>query len=275
MTEKISIITDEISQDLGECEAFLEEHDLHAVELRCIGGERVPALGERDRGRLREWSRRGDPYLVAISPGLFKCHVDDTAEIERHLLEVLPASLDLLFELGGENLISFTFEGGNRQGLPAQALDALSVAAEQCSEAGVPLLLENEPGFLASTAAEMAALIRAVGHPGLFVNWDPCNSNQFTGAELFASTERVVPYLRNVHVKNGVLAPGERFARCGPLSEGEIDWPGHLAHLFDTGYEGFLCLETHFLPRRESSEVILAELRGMLASIGSTWPEEA
>ena len=36
MTEKISIITDEISQGLAECEEFLAGHDLHAELARKI-----------------------------------------------------------------------------------------------------------------------------------------------------------------------------------------------------------------------------------------------
>ena len=68
MNERISIVTDEISMDLRECEVFLEKHDLHAVELRCVGGERVPAISASDRARLRKWAWAGDPRIVAVSP---------------------------------------------------------------------------------------------------------------------------------------------------------------------------------------------------------------
>ena len=276
MTEKISIITDEISPELAECEEFLAEHDLHAIELRCIGGERVPELRAGDRERLVEWSRRGDPLLVAISPGLFKCDVDDRAETERHLEEGLPRTLDLALELGVENLISFTLDAGGRETsvLPAGALEAFHAAAEACTEAGIALLFENEPGYLATTAAETMRLIEAVGHPNLFVNWDPTNGNEFSVEELAAATRTIVPRLRNVHVKNGVLGADELFARCGPLRAGEIDWTAHLAQLQRTGYDGYFALETHFLPCREGSTQVLGELREMLAAVGYEWMNE-
>ena len=73
--------------------------------------------------------------------------------------------------------------------------------------------------------------------------------------------------VRHVHVKNGVLGPGERFARCGPLADGDIDWPAHLGHLIDLGYDGYLGIETHYEPCLDGSAVVLKELREMLAVI--------
>jgi len=38
------------------------------------------------------------------------------------------------------------------------------------------VLIETEEGFWADTGARSAALLRAVGHPALALNWDPANS---------------------------------------------------------------------------------------------------
>ena len=46
MEEKISIVTDEVSQDLAICRRFLDDHDLDAIELRGVGGRRVPDLSQ-------------------------------------------------------------------------------------------------------------------------------------------------------------------------------------------------------------------------------------
>ncbi len=268
MNEPISIITDEISQDLRECEAFLVEHELHAVELRCISDRRLPELDASDRERLAEWALRGDPVITAISPGLFKCKLSERQGIERDLKEVLPRALDLAHALGAENLIAFTFEAEGHTDFPAHALDALAAAARACAEAGIPLLLENEPGYLASTAARTVELIREVDHPNLCVNWDPTNGNEFATDRLAAAVEVIAPWLRNVHVKNGNLRPGELFAQCCRLRDGEIDWPAHLAQLMAIRYDGYFAIETHFLPSKAGSREILGELREMLAAIG-------
>ncbi len=274
MVERISIVTDEISQDLGECERFLVEHDLHAVELRSISGRRVPDVAKADLERLLSWARAGDPFVVAVSPGLFKCRADDRAEIERHLSEVLPRALDLAVGLDAENLITFGFAAQGGADPPAYALEALSRAAESCAQAALPLLVENEPEHLAWSAASTAALITRAGHPNLFVNWDPTNGNEFRVEQLQAALAELTPYLRNVHVKNGRLLPGEKYARCCALAAGAIDWRAHLAQLLEVGYDGYFAVETHYEPVEAGSRTVLAELRALLQQVGYVWPEE-
>lgn len=274
MPDRISIVTDEISQDLIECRAFLDAHDLHAVELRCIGGRRVPDIEAADLETLRGWARSGDPGILAVSPGLFKCDRDDAAAVRRHLRELLPRSVELARELDAPYLIAFSFENAAGRPVDAAVADALGGAADACAAAGLALLVENEPGFVASTPEEILALMRAADHPNVFVNWDPLNSNLFDPDDLHTGLTRIFPHVRHVHVKNGVLAPGERFARCGPLREGAIDWPAHLESLAWLGYPGFLGVETHFEPVRENSAHVLRELREMLDEVGFEWSLE-
>jgi sugar phosphate isomerase/epimerase len=267
MRSRISIVTDEISQDLGECRAFLDEHELDAIELRCVGGRRVPDLEAEDLETLIGWARDGAPRVLGVSPGLFKCDVDDRAETRRHLEDVLPRSIDLAKALDAAFLVTFAFEDPRRTPDRSAAVDALASAAEACAAAGLPLLVENEPGFLAASAAEIGALLEDVGHANLHVNWDPLNGNEFETAALDAGLRAIFPRVRHVHVKNGRLPPGRLLAACGPLREGAIDWPAHLARLTELGYGGHLGVETHFEPLPESSVVVLGELREMLAAL--------
>lgn len=266
MAEQISIVTDEISRDLAEVRSFLDEHGLDAVELRSIGDGRVPDLSAADRATLRAWASAADPRILTVSPGIFKGGHRDRRATDRDLLDVLPRAIDLATELGARYLVSFTFETLGEP-LDPHALEALRAATARCAEAGLPLLVENEPGFGAQTGADLARLVGEVGSDDLFVNWDPLNSNELDEAGLIAGLDRVFPRVRHVHVKNGVLGPGERFARCGPLAEGDIDWPAHLRRLFALGYDGYLGVETHFEPCREGSAIVLGELREMLARI--------
>lgn len=262
--KKISIVTDEISQDLEECRTFLDDHDLHAVELRCIGNRRVPDVSDTDRRTLKAWARNRDPIILAVSPGLFKCRLEDRDEIRRHLEEVLPRSIDLAADLEARFLVTFAFE--NPDALPADsvAVDALQAAAEACARAGLPLLLENEPGFLACSGGEIRDLLETVGHPNLHVNWDPLNSNELDEARLSKGLEAIHDRVRHVHVKNGRLRPGRLLAECCSLRDGEIDWVAHLRRLKALGYDGYLGVETHYLPFKENSVVVLAQLREML-----------
>lgn len=261
--ERISIVTDEISQDLGEVRAFLDEHRVGAVELRCVGGQRVPDLAPDDLATLRAWAGEGNPEVLAVSPGTFKCTADDDAEVARQLAETFPRSIELAMDLGATFMVTFGFD--NPEGAPPgeNALDALRSAADLCAAAGLPLLVENEPGFLAGSATEIERLLAEADHANLFVNWDPLNGNRFSTPELTADLVLLFPRIRHVHVKNGVLGEGERFAKCCPLRGGEIDWRSHLRVLRDLDYDGHLGVETHFEPFREGSVVVLSELREM------------
>ena len=268
MPEPISIVTDEISQDLGVCREFLDTHDLHAVELRCVGGQRVPDLAPADRAELVRWARHGDPQVLSVSPGLFKCDRDDRETARHHLDDVLPRSLDLARDLGARFLVAFTFENPTGRPLDEAATGMFRAAVDQCRAAGLGLLIENEPGYLASTPDQILALVHAVDRPDLAVNWDPLNSNVFETEALNVGLERIFPHVRHVHVKNGQLAPGELLARCCPLRDGAIDWAAHLAKLRALGYEGHLGVETHFEPYAENSVIVLGELRALARAAG-------
>jgi sugar phosphate isomerase/epimerase len=209
-----------------------------------------------------------DPAILGVSPGTFKCDVDDRDETERHLREVFPRTIDLALELGAAFLVTFSFENPNGRPAGAGPLSALWSAAQSCAAAGLPLLLENEPGFLAGTGAETRALLDAVGHENLHANWDPLNGNEHDEPSLSAALRDLFPHVGHVHVKNGRLAPGERFARCGPLADGDIDWRAHLRLLRSLGYDGWLGVETHYEPFREGSEVVLKELRELCEEVG-------
>jgi sugar phosphate isomerase/epimerase len=269
VSERIGIVTDEISQDLSACREFLEEHGLRMVELRGVGGRRVPDLTSGDLATLRSWVAGGEIEVLGVSPGIFKCDVGDRESARRHQEEVLPRSLDLARDLGARFVVAFPFE--NLLGLPPgrEPFDRLAAAAEACAVAGLPLLVENEPGFLASTGAEIAALLEAVGHENLLVNWDPANASDLGRVALGDGLRKIFARVRHVHVKNGRVRPGERFPAYGPLAAGDIDWPAHLALLDELGYAGRFGVETHFEPLRESSAAVVKELRSMLAELES------
>ena len=108
-----------------------------------------------------------------------------------------------------------------------------------------------------------------MAHPGCGVNWDPCNSNEYRPDQLGLAVDTLASTTRHVHVKNGLLAPGERFPRYGRLGDGDIDWLGHLRHLRAAGYSGHLGIETHFEPLLEGSAAVVAELRALLSILES------
>ena len=57
------------------------------------------------------------------------------------------------------------------------------------------------------------------------------NGNEFDAPRLEAGLRALFARVRHVHVKNGNLRPGRLLADCCALSEGAINWRGHLALL--------------------------------------------
>jgi sugar phosphate isomerase/epimerase len=265
----LSIVTDEISQDLDECGVFLARHALDSIEVRCVAGARVPDLTDADRGRIAWWVRDEGIEVVCVSPGTFKGDVADKSRLERERDDVLPRAIELAVEWNAPFVVTFGFENPSGAAAPPHAIDALRAAADRCADAGRTLLIENEPGFLAGTAAETRALVDAVAHPDCAVNWDPCNGNEYEPAQLGAAVEALGATVRHVHVKNGRLTAGQRFPRYGSLADGDIDWLGHLRQLRAAGYSGHLGIETHFEPLIEGSATLVSELRAMLSILES------
>ncbi len=109
----------------------------------------------------------------------------------------------------------------------ATAMDTLLPRAETL---GVDILVESD-----LPPADLAALMRRIGHPRLGINYDTGNSTWF-GFDPDDELPQLMPYLRNVHIKDCTRAD-----YSVPLGEGETDFVRIFRHLGDAGYDrGFV-----------------------------------
>jgi len=135
-------------------------------------------------------------------------------------------------------------------------------AAERVSADGLRLAIENEDGFWPDTGVRTAAVVRAIGHPALGVNWDPGNAF-FAGEEPYPVGYAAVRGLvQHVHFKD---AHRDLLGQPQCVIEGQIDWDGQIRALFDDGYAGYISIETHVRPKVAAAHVELERLRGMIA----------
>jgi sugar phosphate isomerase/epimerase len=282
----IALVTDELSADPQTALELATEWGIRHVELRGYFTDRVPLLSAYQRQRLRRLVAAHGVTVTAISPGLFKIPypaetppysnlgwmdhsfhqqwADSRAALDHHLRELLPASIDFALEFGAGFIVAFSFHraGGPGGSAPRPVVEALAAAAEKVHAAGLTLLIETEEGFWADTGARSAALVRAVGHPALAINWDPANS--------FCEGDRPYPdgyshvrtMVRNVHFKDA-----RRFAdgRCAFVADGEVDWQGQIRALIADGYRGCITLEPHLEPMLPAMRKALERLRALIA----------
>jgi len=278
---KISIVTDEISADLETAIELGTEWGVRDFELRGFYTDRVPNLSVYQKERLGEVLATFDARIIAISPGLFKIPYplgprQDASlawldhglfgnwrglqdQVKYHQQELLPASLEFAKSLGANLIVIFSFHRGGRPAGPPpdEILEIFQDAAGQAAAAGLGLAIEVEDEFWADTGQRTAALMEAIDHPALGVNWDPGNAFMAGDTPYPDGYEAIRNWVRHVHFKDAeVDSHGVRRYAV----HGQIDWAGQIQALAMDGYEGYISIETHMRPKvkvaREELELV-------------------
>jgi sugar phosphate isomerase/epimerase len=264
----VGVVTDEVSNDLAEALDLGAAWGITRFELREGAERRFPFFRPDEVRRVEDAIRRGG-RVTAVSPGLFKGAADDEARLRAELEDTLPRSLELAVRFACPVLIVFGF--ARYEGEPAEnrrrARRALARAADAAAAAGLVVAIENEPDFWVDRPRETAALLAEVGHPALRANWDPANL-QWGGCTPSHDDFAVLrPFVANVHVKD--YAPSNPARPWPPVGQGEMAWPEMLRWIAAETDLAHVTLETHCLPKVESSRQSLEALRSM---VGGQWP---
>jgi sugar phosphate isomerase/epimerase len=259
----IGVVTDEVSRDLAEALDVSAGWGLTRFELREGADARFPFFRPDEVTRVDEAVRAGN-RITAVSPGLFKGAADDAARLRRELDEVLPRTLDLAARFACPVLIVFGFEryAGEPAANRLRVQQALALAADAAAQAGLVVAVENEPNFWVDRPRETAALLGEVGHPALKANWDPANLQWGGFLPLHEDFLDLRPYIANLHVKD--YAPSHPERPWPPVGQGEMAWPEMLRWVAEETDLAHVTLETHCLPRIESSRQSLEALRAWI-----------
>ncbi|MBO9609545.1 MAG: sugar phosphate isomerase/epimerase [Paenibacillaceae bacterium] len=260
MLERLGIITDEVSPVLDDALTWIRERNLHHVEIRMVDGRNVIALTDDEAREVRRRVEAHGLYVAAIASPVFKCPLDpnravaggDTfgqsadEDVARHF-ELLERAIEIARLLGTTRIRIFSFWREEQpEQYEAEIAAHLKRAADIAQERGCLLLLENEPSCNGGHAAEVGRLAERVDSAALRVLWDPGNE-AYTGRTAFPDGyEAVKRVLAHVHLKDAIHGPDG--AKCVPIGEGTVDFPGQLAALERNGYDGLYSIETHYVP---------------------------
>jgi sugar phosphate isomerase/epimerase len=284
----ISLVTDELSGDPETAIEMAVSWGIRDFELRGYYTDRVPRLSNYQKQQLRHILEDYDARIVALSPGLFKMAYPPKAayrwsfgcldmpsyeswseahrQVQFHVQEILPATLEYARELGARVVVIFAFSrGGAVPGEPPEEVyQALRLAAERAEAAGVVLAVETEDGYWADTGQRTAAMINKINHPALRVNWDPGNS--------FCAGETPYPngynslrgMVHHVHFKDARrLVNGT----ADFVLDGQIDWKGQIEALRQDGYNGYVSIETHLRPKIAAARAYFERLKQLLEPV--------
>lgn len=237
----ISGFADEISSDLREQCALLNELRITHLEFRAAWGTNVADL---DIARLTAARRILDEHQIAassIGSPIGKMAVDgDFAEHVQRFDRCLAAA-DIL---GAPYVRVFSFyppPGGRPADVREQVLSRMAALVARAEGRGVVLLHENEKGIYGDTPARCADLLASIDSAVLRAAWDPANFVQCGVRPFDEGLALLRPWISYVHVKDARAVDGS----VVPAGLGDGDLRRTLHALAADGFDGFFSLEPH------------------------------
>lgn len=254
---KLSVITDEISQDLEHAVQVMQEYQVRGAELRGLWNVNIADIDDATARRAKKLLDANGIRVTSIASPFYKCDLFEEGTEARgpmHLatprdlseqMDMLFRCIDLahFFETPIIRVFSFWKRGDLTPEIEQRIIDAFAEPVKLAEQNEVVLALENEHSCYIGTGVEAARVVQAVGSPHLRVCWDPGNALCAGETPYPDGYEAVRQMVVHVHVKDGVLEDGKvRFVVVG---EGIIDYAGQFESLRHDGYTGWVSLETH------------------------------
>jgi sugar phosphate isomerase/epimerase len=269
---RLSIISDEVSQDPAVVARFVRDFGLPGFELRSMFGRAFKDLTAADVAAVRTLAKAEGWRIHGCATPVFKCRLDDGAAVREHR-ELFRRSLEVARTLDCRLLRVFTFLRGPEalsKDLLARICEHLSGLADLAAKSEARIGIENESSCRIGSGAELAELAEAFHHPAAGWIWDPCNVLYVPGMSgpATACYPRFSAGVVHIHVKDAVRTPGaETLAKATPVGDGEVGWATHLAEIRASGYTGLFSLETHWR-RKELDQTLLHLPAGEAFSAG-------
>lgn len=126
-------------------------------------------------------------------------------------------------------------EGIHRADATAAVAAALSQLGDEAKEAGVAICLETHDAW--THPDDVAALMEQVAHPAIAVNWDFLHPTRISGVAVRAGFERLLPWIRHVHVHDALFSEPLVFR---PFGEGDLDMRTAFQCLIESNYTGWV-----------------------------------
>lgn len=244
---KLSLITDEATQDFFEAVAFAKAHGLDGVELRSVGELPIDSIAP---DTLVQWRQTLDEFGLSVSclaGSFYKCDADDPIRrgMEMDKLERLCDAADVL---GCDFIRGFCFFRPESGAYPIQELARFFKEPEALlRKRNKRMLLEADPTVNTSNHKTLAELLSLLDKDVFGAVYDPGNDlyDPFGEIPYPEGYEAIFPHLCHIHVKDAVF-DGAGVLTCVRPGRGLVGWPLILSRLIDDGYKGWLTLEPHY-----------------------------
>ncbi len=187
----------------------IDARHAHGVETTASAGERAAAV------------RMAKEAGITIAAIASSCRYADPTEVAA-MIPNTRAALDLASDVGAPRLR--VFGGGFPEAMSRQqAIDglvaALSEVADHAQKRNVVICVETHDSWC--EPAHLAAVMQAVNHPFVAVNWDIMHPVRVAGATMDQAFEALRPWIRHVHFHDGVTEGDKLYMRA--IGTGKID----------------------------------------------------
>ncbi|MBT9775639.1 TIM barrel protein [Clostridium sp. MCC353] len=248
----LSTVTDEVLPDrsAGAFPRIFETAGKEGVtnfEIRMVEAKRFPLSEAQAWNRMKYFAGQYGITFSAVSPGLYKPGLyNDLMPLHRDYL--LSMSMDLADRIGVKTIIVFGVERDprDREDDFYRVAGLMRETAEKAAANGFTVQLENLPGTWADTSDNCLRLLQEVDHPAFGCIWDTGNFYEAEQTHFRAGYEKLKPYIRNVHLKDGRIIGGRMHWQH--LGTGVTDIKGQIEALKTDGYAGTLTLEAKCEP---------------------------
>jgi len=260
---KLSVITDEVSQDLETVAKFADRFKLDGIEIRSLWNRNPQDLINRI-DEIKKILKKYDLKVSAIASPFFKADVDSDREYRNHL-DTLKKCIHLAKSLDINIIRGFTFWRKNHfEDYLEKIIEKFQKPLEIIESEGVILGIENEPSTFVGNGRELASFLNRLGSKNVKAIWDPGNDIWDPNGETPYPDgyEHVKDKVIHVHIKDGTRKGIRGKPECVAFGEGEVNYPDQLKALKEDGYEGYLSLETHWRPGERLSEDLISKPGG-------------
>ncbi|MBS7648389.1 MAG: sugar phosphate isomerase/epimerase family protein [Candidatus Bathyarchaeia archaeon] len=252
---KMSVISDEVSQDIKVVASFARKFNLEGVEIRSVWN-RSPQHLLPKADEIRRVLLEYDLKVSAIASPLFKADMDDEKEYAEHL-SILRNCVDLAIKLDAKIIRGFTFwRKGKLEDFIDRIVERYQKPLEIIENEDLILGIENEPSTFAGNGRELSLFLSRINSNKVRAVWDPGNDIFDPLGEIpFPDGYRYVRgWIVHVHVKDGVRKGGDGRPEWTVFGEGEVSYKEQFKALREDNYMGYISLETHWRPKRRIPE---------------------
>lgn len=275
-SKQISVITDEISQDFEHALDVAQEYGISAVDVRTLWKKNIAFLSNEELKRMEDALNQRNMHLNVITSPFGKC-VLPSSRFSTNKKESLWRNPEFNLELfdriveisdffNTPNIRIFSFLEKRKSKVNnkwEEMINLIEPYVKKAEDRNKTLLLENDYMLMVADIEHTKRFFEDLNSEALKLILDP--GNYYMEGESTNANRYNYFYEKNlvkhIHVKDlKYMIPGITgiFTVVG---EGKIDYKSLFKQAIGYGYEGFFCLETHALRKKE--EVSRKSLQNM------------